>query len=558
METIETMETPETALREAAFQAGRHLATDPNICAVGCGAKLRDGVPVGGGCVVFLVREKLRSPEEIAARGSWQVPASLGSFSTDVVEVGHLTRATADRAPPAGSRGTHVAMPLVGGAATMNLGTQLPGPAGYGTIGGLCFDTVSAAPLLLSNAHVWGLTVGNDVAQPVTAAAVFGATATQAVAGSSSAPATVLTRIPSALSAPIAFANSVAQTYMIAGADADPLLFGQTATTVPATVRTDSELVTIGAPAASFAPAGKRLSPVVSWAYQRFASTAVLQASSNVARTPTKLLAARRLFTNAASYTAGQTVSLYAEIIPATGGASVTASAHHPVAFLYPLLTGDKLVPRLLRPTARQAPTAVTNQFVGFPAPARLGAITLPFTVASKFTVDSVGAGTFQAANAGTLPAGTLALKLPAGTVRLFVSPGTQVTLDIDLRTFTGTLGAQGVNSAGDNVGTTTIPAAGSNGRTLVVVAASEIVEVRLTIAGTAVLYGVTSLRASPETTAPLSYAGSVPVSSLTSGTWGASLFVQAIDGGLTESANVVETAIGQATLIADCQFSVA
>ena len=83
-------------------------------------------------------------------------------------------------------------------------------------------------------------------------------------------------------------------------------------------------------------------------------------------------------------------------------------------------------------------------------------------------------------------------------------------------------------------------------------------VEVQLTIAGTAVLYGVTAKRASPETTAPLCYAGSIGVSSLSSGVWGASLFVQTIDGGLTESANLVETAIGQASLIADCQFSVA
>jgi len=114
------------------------------------------------------------------------------------------------------------------------------------------------------------------------------------------------------------------------------------------------------------------------------------------------------------------------------------------------------------------------------------------------------------------------------------------------------------VNSAGDNVGTTTISAPGTSGRTLVTVAASELVEIQLTGAGTAVLYAVTSNRASPETTAPLSYAGSVPVSALASGRWGASLFVQALDGGLTESANVVETAIGQTGLIADCQFTVA
>ena len=104
---------------------------------------------------------------------------------------------------------------------------------------------------------------------------------------------------------------------------------------------------------------------------------------------------------------------------------------------------------------------------------------------------------------------------------------------------------------------TATIPAPGSSGRTLVTLAASEIVEVQLTGAANAVLYAVTSNRASPESAAPLSYSASVPVSSLASGKWGGSLFVQAIDGGLTESANVIETAIGQTGLVADCQFTV-
>ena len=545
-------------ISDVAFSEGRRLSVDPNICAVGYGAKLRGGHPVGGDCVVFYVREKLHAAAEIASRGSWAVPPTVEGFTTDVVEIGNLARATADRTPPAGGRGTHVAMPLLGGASTMGLGPQLPGPGGYGTVGSLCFDSVTQAPLLLSNAHVWGTTVGGDVAQPVTASGIFGAASTLAATGTAQSPQTVLTRIPTALAAPIVFASSVAQTYMIAGADADPLPFGQAATTVTATTRTDSELVTIGAPTAAFAPAGRRLSPVVSWTYQRFANTATLQATANTARTPSKLLTARRLFTNAASYTAGQTVNLYAEVIPAPGGAAVTANAHFPIAFLYPLPAGDKFIPRLLRPTARQTPTTITTQFTGFPAPSRVGAVTLPFSVAGGFTVDSAGVGTFQAANAGTLAAGTLALKLPVGSVRLFVSPSTQVILDIDLRTFTGTLVAQGVSSAGDNTGTTTIPAPQASGRTLVTISGSEIVEVGLTIAGTAVLYGVTSKRASPETAPPLSYGASIPVSSLSSGQWAGSLFVQTVDGGITESANVVERAIGQAALIADCLFSVA
>lgn len=541
------------ALADLAFAEGRRLASDPNICAVGYGIKLRAGVPMAPGALVFFVREKLAVGASVAARGTWSIPETLGGFTTDVVEVGALAPAAADRAVAAGKRGTHVAAPLVGGVSTMGLGSQAPGPGGYGTLGGLAFDSGTSAPLLLSTAHVWGQTVPTEVGQPVTATSVFGAAASPATIGT---PATmVLTRVPPALAGPIAFANSVAQTYLITGADTDPMVFGQGAT-VPGTARTDSDQVTIDAGAASLPPAGRHLFPSPSWTYQRLAGSTSLPAASGASRATTKLLAARRLFTNAATFSTSQTVSLYAEIIPAPGGLPPTASVHFPLVLLYPLPAGSKFFPRLLRPTARQAPTAVTSQFSGFPAPARLGPARLPVAVAG-FTVDSVGTGTFQNATAGTLPAGTLALGLPAGTVRLFVSPSTQVTIDIDLRAFTGTLVAQAVSSAGDNVGTTTIPSPGANGRTLVAVAASEIVEVRLTIAGTAVLYGVTASRASPEAIAPLSYSGSIAASTLGTGHWGASLFVQGVETGVPESANVVETAIGATTLLSDCMFDV-
>lgn len=542
-------------LPEVAFAEGRRLADDPNICAVGYGVKLRGGTPAGPGSLVFLVREKLPAASEIAARGTWPIPPMVADFPTDVVEVGHLAVAAADRAIPAGKRGTRVAAPLVGGVSTMGLGAQVPGPGGYGTMGGICFDTLTNAPLMLSNAHVWGQTVPTEVVQPVIGSSLFGAATAPAITGTPSTM--VLTRTPPALAGPIAFANSVAQTYLITGSDTDPFVFGQAATTVAAGTRTDSEQVTIAAATAGFAPAGRHLSSAPSWSYQRLTSSAIKQASSTATRTPTKLLAARRLFTNAATYTTSQTVNLYAEVIPATGGVPATASSHFPLVLMYPLPAGNKFFPRMLRPTTRQAPATVTTQFTGFPAPARLGVASLPWTVAAAFTVDSVNNATFQTANAGTLPAGTFALSLPAGTVRLFVPPSTQVIIDIDLRTITGALTAQGVSSAGDDVGTTTIPAPGANNRTLVNIASSELVEIRLSFAGTAILYGVTAKRTSPEATAPLSYSGSISASTLGAGHWGASLFVQAVDSGITESANVVETAIGAATLLSDCIFDV-
>ena len=69
----------------------------------------------------------------------------------------------------------------------------------------------------------------------------------------------------------------------------------------------------------------------------------------------------------------------------------------------------------------------------------------------------------------------------------------------------------------------------------------------------------MTSKRSSPETAAPLAYAGTISAADLVpKGKWGAILFVQEVDSGVPESANVVETAIGVATLVSDCTFDVA
>jgi hypothetical protein len=553
--SVKQSPTESKTIEDVAFAEGRRLADDPNILMVGYGAKVRSGQVVSGATLIFFVREKLASAATVRERNSALVPATVDGYATDVVEVGHLAAASADRTPPAGRRGTRIDDPLIGGVATMALGTSPAGPGGYGTLGGHCFDSVSRAPLALSNAHVWGTTLGTEVVQPVMASAILGAAASSAAFGTA---ATVQTRVPTGIVPPVAFANSIAQTYLITGSDNDPLPVGEAGTSVPATTRTDSEQVIVTAPAAGLPPAGVRLSPTVSWAYQRFASTAVLQNTTNVARPATKMLTARRLFSNAASYSGTQPINLYAEIIPAPGGGSNLASGHHALALLYPVATGDKFLPRVLRPTARQTVTTVTTSFAGFPNPARLGTATLP-AIAGGFAVDSDLTGSFATPPGGSgLPAGTFILALPAGSVRVFVPIGTQVILDINLTPSPGPLGAQAINSARDSIATTVSTAAGTAGRTLVTISASEIVEVVLTGVANAQLFGITSKRASPETTAPLAYAGSLTAADLSpKGAWAASLFVQTVDTGVPESANVTDTAIAQASLIADCQFTV-
>ena len=547
-------------MAEVAFAEGQRRKDDANIIAVGYGAKLRAGTLHSGSAVVFYVREKLASPAEITARGSEPIPDILEGFATDVVRLGEVSVGVADRTLPAGTRGTRIDAPLIGGSATTGLGAATGGPGGYGTLGGLCFDNTTGnptnAPLVLSNAHVWGTGVGTEVAQPVLPTAFCGAKVSPAVTGGS--PLLVQTRIPPALGAPVVFANAVAQTYLIAGGDGDPLSLGQSATAVPGSTRTDVEQVSLTAPVTGLAPAGKRLLPTVAWSYRRLSTTAVLQASSSAAQTQSKLLTARRLFTSAASYSTGQVVNLYAEIVPVTGGGPASPSAHYALVLLYPLPAGDRIVSRVLKSAAKQTPPSVTAQFTGFPSPAKANAAAmLPVTLSCGIGIDGDLPGTFKAVSG--LPTGTLALQLPSsagtGPVRVFVPPSTTVVLDIDPNGLS-TLQAQGKNSAGDDVGTV-VTTNGTGTRKLVTVSGSEIVEVSLTGAGAMLLCGVTSTRKPNIESAPLQYAGAVNVSDLGKGHWGASLFVQALDSGLTESANVVETAIGVQSLIADCQFDI-
>ena len=554
--SVENVPAEPRTIADVAFAEGRRLAGDPNILTVGHGVKLRGGHVVGGQSLIFFVREKFGSRADVGERGSALVPPAVDGYPTDVVAVGRLAPASADRAPAVGNRGTRIDDPLVGGVATMGLGAAPAGPGGYGTLGGHCFDSLSRAPLLLSNSHVWGPTQNTEVVQPIMASAILGAPVTGAAVSPTVA---VQTRVPSAIVAPVTFANSIAQSYLITGSGSDPLPTGQGATTVPATTRTDSEQVTVTAPAAGLPPAGVRLAPTVSWAYQRLANTGVLQNNTSAARAATKVLTARRVFSNAASYSGSQPINLYAEIIPAAGGGSNLANGHFALALLYPVATGDKIVPRVLRPTARQTVTQVSTSFSGFPNPARAGAAVLP-AIAGGFAVDSDLTGTFVAPPGGSgLPASTFVLALPTGSVRVFVPIGTQVVLDINLTGSPGPLGAQAINSARDALPTTVTTAAGTGGRSLVTVSASEIVEVVLTGVANAQLFGITSRRASPETTAPLSYAGTLSAADLTpKGKWGVSLFVQDLDSGTPESANVTETAIAAASFVTDCTFDVA
>jgi hypothetical protein len=347
MNTLET-------LAELAFAESRRLADDPNVAAVGCGVKMTGGRPTGTLCLQYFVKEKRRAATgPTAARaGTWQVPADLDGVPTDVVEVGEVARAVSDLSPPAGARGKRVGEPLMGGYATAGLGEPAAGIGGYGTLGGICFDDTTFAPLFLSNAHVWGLVAGAEAIQPIYPSTVFSTKADPLA----NAAGLVRGDILPALRAAVAFANAGVWSHLITGLDNnDPVVFGQGATAVPDDARTETETASIAVAASpGMPPAGRPLTSSVSWAYQRLSTAAELDAATTADRTNDKTLRVQKASTDAATYAGTKQVKITAEVASPGDPAADPPHDHFVVAHIYPLPLGDKVVRRLLRPVAGQ------------------------------------------------------------------------------------------------------------------------------------------------------------------------------------------------------------
>ncbi len=301
-------------LLERAFTESQRLAADANIAAVGYGTKLRDGRPSGGTCLQYFVRRKL-PPGELERATTWPVPAAVDGLPTDVVEVGELRAAISNVAPPMGTRGTRMGDPLIGGYASVGLGDSAGSAGGFGTLGGLCFDSSTGAPLALSAAHTWGTTGKPEVMQPLLPRTLFGTNAEPLTNPSG----LVRADVPIGLRAAVAFANAGVWARFVTGLGDDPVVFGQTSTPVAANARTDAETVSIAAEASpGLPPAGRTFTESIAWSYQRLSASA-LDAAVNQDRTNDKILSVRRASTDLASYTTSKAVKITAEIFWASG-----------------------------------------------------------------------------------------------------------------------------------------------------------------------------------------------------------------------------------------------
>ena len=151
-------------LTEVAAEENARLSSDPNVACVGIGLKFVKGKPTPVACLQYHVLSKARTDAEIKKRGSKPIPGEVGSYRTDVREWRTVrTTACPGQKSPTGDRGGKIEDPLVGGTSTTVLGDFHSFPTGYGTLGGICFDAGSGSAMALSNAHVYGSDIGNDV-----------------------------------------------------------------------------------------------------------------------------------------------------------------------------------------------------------------------------------------------------------------------------------------------------------------------------------------------------------------------------------------------------------
>src|SRR5688572_9511720 len=154
-------------LSEVARYEAKRLAGHPSVECVGISLKFVKGRPRIEASLQYHVREKLTSDADISARGTQRIPPEVEGYKTDVIVWTADRRAACPGGnPPTGDRGGSKEDPLVGGTSTTVLGDFHSFPTGYGTLGGICFDTATGGAMALSNAHVYGSDIGNDAIQP--------------------------------------------------------------------------------------------------------------------------------------------------------------------------------------------------------------------------------------------------------------------------------------------------------------------------------------------------------------------------------------------------------
>ncbi len=328
-------------LVEAAEAENLRLKDDPNIMSVGFGLKLVKGKPIAQACLQYYVVKKFADEQAIRQAGSNPIPSEVHGCLTDVIELAPFIPDS-----PTGERGNRREDPLVGGTSTAALGEFLPFPTNFGTLGGICYQ--NNKEMALSNAHVWGSQIGDDVVQPFKPTdELLGAS----LIGLGCGPFTLLfAEDLSGLTGVLTWAAGASWMLFAAGDAKDPHRRGQEAT-VPAQPNelTKVESVTFAAEPETLPLPGTPFSAKVSWEYTRQTDQATYPFNVNETRTNEHVLIRKHIWTEEPVYYPGQTVKIKA-LLETIG--TNRADAFHVVVHLVPQNQSGRRITRVLHPAA--------------------------------------------------------------------------------------------------------------------------------------------------------------------------------------------------------------
>lgn len=580
------MQEPANALERAAERANEDRLEDPNILCVGYGLKFRGGEPTWEVALQYYVHEKLPDDAAIDRAGSTPVPDDVDGFKTDVIEIlpSHAYQCPRDSGLPTGARGTRQENPLVGGTSSSVTGGFVSFPTGYGTLGGICFNAPGGiggprgAAMVISNAHVWGSTIGATVIQPTIPLDEYVEAVVKLLVCGPVGAYVVSATPPSPLTAVLSAGATVAFVAAIASDAEDPSRWGQRVGAVPAPgTLTKAERIAIRTEIPDLPFAGRPYVAGTDWDYHRETTAGDTSETISERRHNEHVLYGKRVWTERPEYGTGERVSICAEV--------ATERVRDPddyfvVAHCVPTSDPDRVVRRVLRPGTCERIKGVVEPlcFRGFSKPAKPKAGAWFPIHEGRFVVDAEGPAQFASWEAPDTGDRLVILRLPFEGVRLSCPPCSQ--LEIEAFEGAGRMDVTAFNSAGVAVDHTTIEA--GEELTRVMLTAHEIVYAEISGAsGESFLVGACAYLDPPEEDfehdkereiVRLGYTGMFDLPpDLPASEWGIMLSVQTVDrssaddpivaagnlGGITASANMASPVACAVVVLLDTVFNV-
>lgn len=221
-------------------------------------------------------------------------------------------------------------------------------PTGYGTLGGICFDSDSGAEMVISNAHVLGMESGKDVIQPWMPTDEYLEAVIKLLTCGPTVSSTLDTTLPSPLTLGLAAAAAGAWAAASASDAEDPSRWGQRVGGVPPRdVRTEFERIHIKADLPNRPFAGRPYSSNITWDYTRETTGGTFNKSITTERKNENVLVSKRVWTERSTYHSGERVRICAEVI--TNYVN-SPEDYFVVAQCFPKSNPERIIHRILVP----------------------------------------------------------------------------------------------------------------------------------------------------------------------------------------------------------------